>query len=404
MLHVACEGARAAVRAASGRSRGRARWLLLLAALAALAAVCVLLGVLGSPTSMCGAQVAVLRPDRHVLTAVAVAGRGSHATGAVRASVASAVSALTAGAAVPTTITFVVTNLAYAELTLNFFRIAARLEPPLAAAFSVAVDAAARDRLAAAAPRAYATVFEAAGPAYESNVSVFGGRAYNSMTEHKWRVAAAVLATGQHALMVDPDVALLRNPAQYLDAAPQCDLATMIEVNDGDASPVSLRAQGGFAFDAFANWVNTGFVLFRSSPRTGPFVAAFLEYLAQPAARAENRDDQHHFNTYLHMRLRPRGLRPDATLAERGQLLIDAMVARRCIDLVDAAAAEDGATHLSWLPLSPLLFMNRIALDKFALHERALDKPYAVHHNWLLGLEEKVCSLRAHGQWAEADA
>jgi hypothetical protein len=93
--------------------------------------------------------------------------------------------------------------------------------------------------------------------AFDPTASSYREHGYNKMSENKWRLALDILQLGVGAMMIDPDIAMLRNPLPYLvsvrmlikmdhnnlriikivqETLPSCDFTTMMECVSNDPS------------------------------------------------------------------------------------------------------------------------------------------------------------------------
>jgi hypothetical protein len=92
--------------------------------------------------------------------------------------------------------------------------------------------------------------------------------AYNAMAENKWGLALDVLKVGVNAFMIDPDVAMLRNPLPYMETLPECDMYTMMEGDSIDGTADEVASGGGYHQKAYEimydNLMNTGYTMFRA--------------------------------------------------------------------------------------------------------------------------------------------
>ena len=80
-------------------------------------------------------------------------------------------------------------------------------------------------------------------------------KAYNAMALVKWDITAQLLAMGYDVLILDPDLALLRNPLPYLETLGSCDIMSQV---DSLLDPTGTLASPGiitFPRAGLAKWM-----------------------------------------------------------------------------------------------------------------------------------------------------
>lgn len=125
---------------------------------------------------------------------------------------------------------------------------------------------------------------------------------YNRMAMVKWDVAIELLELGYDVLILDPDLAILRNPIPYFETLGVCDLSMQLD-SLMDPTYENVLARGGFAFrrEGFDNYYNTGGVLIRAgaggaSGRVLPWLRLFRSFAQAEYAHGSDLDDQALFN------------------------------------------------------------------------------------------------------------
>jgi len=102
------------------------------------------------------------------------------------------------------------------------------------------------------------TRFEAS----EMGASDFGKNAYYEFTARKWAVAREIMSITQYALVLDADVAVVKDPLKYIDID-QYDFRYQLE-----GLGTSRGSPGGIPEDCSATDVNGGVLFFRKSAAT----------------------------------------------------------------------------------------------------------------------------------------
>jgi hypothetical protein len=207
-------------------------------------------------------------------------------------------------------------NAGFLDFAKNFLHFAQRTKPPVGNLVFASLDARTHDQLTAMG----ALSFAVAEASLSSRAEEFRTPAYNSIVLHKFRLAQQVIALGFDCLVVDADVVLLRNPANFFLDMPVCDAAFSCEGVDSTRLLTRSPARYGNLYDHRNNstpwFVNTGLMLWRSTPPSKRALELFLK----SKYRLRNADDQLEFNRYLALRARDspgRGL--DQGFLERGR-------------------------------------------------------------------------------------
>jgi hypothetical protein len=96
----------------------------------------------------------------------------------------------------------------------------------------------------------------------------------------------------------------------------------------------------------------------------------------------------------------------DITKGKRiGEHIVDTIVSGRCIKYRGSPASQwfsDGL-ELSMIPLNPALFPNFPTYSSHRAHELIVERPFAVHYNWIVGAAAKVAAMKEKGQWFVAN-
>lgn len=157
------------------------------------------------------------------------------------------------------------------------------------------------------------------------------------------QVALELLDLGFDVLLLDPDLALLRNPLPYFETLPACDMFVSIDSNS-EPTMSHVVQNGGFAVPGgvegvnFNNFFNTGVIMFRTSPRVRAWVRAYVAHAAGEYTRGSNIEDQGLFNRYLHS---AHVLRfGEVGYTSPGQYVFDAVMSNRCIRCVSASCGR----------------------------------------------------------------
>lgn len=292
--------------------------------------------------------------------------------------------------------TFIQGNAGFHPLTKNWIALVRRMTPALPY-FVVALDAQELENVKALG----APVLRETRKQYDSAPSSYRQGGYNLMTMNKWGVTRDILAMGVNAFMVDPDIAMLRNPLPYFETLPTCDYITMMEGDSIDGRADEVIASGGFAQKAYDivydNLMNTGYSLYRSTERMRAVLDEFEAYVGGGAGHM-GVEDQTIWANFIRERFEIKGAPRSADNGARGRAVVDAILQGRCIEYVrpgDAAQAVVFTFH----PLNPHMFMNRPAHDTRKLQEKVLERPFAVHYNYLVGTDSKVQGMRNNGHY-----
>lgn len=259
----------------------------------------------------------------------------------------------------------------------------------------VPLDAGALARL-----RAYGNGTAYAGEALSGRFtgarSDFRNDAYNAMSLFKWEFSMKLLERGYDVFMLDPDLAIKRNPLPYIETLGDCDFYLSLDSVDYDPTGPEVRSRGGYvAHDPKIadNYYNTGVVYMRARPRTVAFLRAYLAWANEKVVSGSRDDDQALFNLYV---TEMHSLQQAS--ASKGEYTAARVMANGCLDYRrrsnDTIAAAD--TVASMYPLNPFLFVNSRHID--SLPDRILHRPFMWHANWAHG-GQKQPMLADRGDW-----
>jgi hypothetical protein len=194
----------------------------------------------------------------------------------------------------------------------------------------------------------------------------FRSPGYNKMVIYKWHCIRAVLLAGYEPFLFDVDVALLRNPLNFLLDAPKCDFTIAVDGYQEMFSPTANR----FAGDGNAIWFNTGVLLVRDVSSNLQMIDEFL----QGKYRIDGFDDQYQFNSYIQT------VRSPTDFSVNGW---------------ECSRFRNGS---SFHVLPPSLFASQMMV-KQGFNDKVYNKPYAVHFNYLSGVVAKINEMKAWKLW-----
>ena len=237
--------------------------------------------------------------------------------------------------------------------------------------------------------------------------SDFRNAAYNAMSLFKWEFSVELLQRGYDVFMLDPDLAIKRNPLPYIETLGDCDLYLSLDSVDYDPTGPEVRARGGYvAHDPKLadNYYNTGVVYMRARPRTVAFLRAYMSWAKDRVSGGSMDDDQALFNFYVNEEhVLQRGS------AAKGEYTASRVMANGCLDYQKRggsgsvsggsggdAAYSDSAVVATMYPLNPFLFLNSRHIG--TLPERILHRPFIWHANWAHG-GQKQPMLADRGDW-----
>ena len=165
----------------------------------------------------------------------------------------------------------------------------------------------------------------------------------------RWQVALELLDMGFDVLLLDPDLALLRNPLPYFETLPACDMLVSIDAAADPTGAHSVQTggctiPGGVEGTNFYNFFNTGVIMFRASLRVRAWVRAFVAHVTAEYERGSTFEDQFLFNRFLQsahtFRFNETGH------ASPGQYVFDAVMSNRCLRCVAVWVGGAGAAKL----------------------------------------------------------
>jgi len=290
---------------------------------------------------------------------------------------------------------FVQTNEGFLPMARNWVANTRALGTRLDSYFVAATDAASVAALAAeGVPVVNYTSTALPAGAYEYRTAE-----YNLIVDHRWAVLAAVLEAGYDGFLVDADAVLQRNPLPYLQTLPaDCDGYIAIEIAENEGTKDAVLSRGGYTEGGVSNFMNMGLFLMRAGPRSTAIVSAFRAHLA--GTSGDLVDDQTKWNDWFEHNYHIRGL-GGASAEARGAAVVDAIMHGTCVGFVATRADQPaGPVAFRWWPLSPALFQNREASDRWHMEDRNLEQAYTFHANFVVGIDAKVDLLRSHGLWA----
>lgn len=131
---------------------------------------------------------------------------------------------------------------------------------------------------------------------FSSKAQGFRSKDYNQIVGHKFHLVLATLKRGFDVFLIDVDVAVLKNPLNYVRDLAKCDMSVTIE----DFNP--LRLMDLNSTTRFGGWpdfnifINTGVLLWRN---TRSSVALIEEFLRPKWRRPNSGDDQNEFNKFM---------------------------------------------------------------------------------------------------------
>ena len=82
-----------------------------------------------------------------------------------------------------------------------------------------------------------------------------------------------------------------------------------------------------------------------------------------------------------------------------GDHMVDTILAGRCLRYTSTSVTDLYRTTFSIVPLPPALFPNFPAFSSHRAHERLVERPFAIHYNWIVGAAAKVAAMKEKGQW-----
>ena len=135
---------------------------------------------------------------------------------------------------------------------------------------------------------------------FDGGRSNFREKDYNRMALVKWEITIQLLEMGYDVLLLDPDLALLRNPLPYFETIADCDMTLQMDSPMEPTGPNVIK-DGGYAFreEHFDNFYNTGGILLKNSPRTLPWVRLYKSWAEGEYKRGSPYDDQALFNRFI---------------------------------------------------------------------------------------------------------
>lgn len=267
---------------------------------------------------------------------------------------------------------FVPVNRAFVPMAHNFALWANRTTPPVTNVLYVALDEPARHELMELGLPVWLYEGE---EALEQEATEFRTPKYNRIVRAKWILVHAMLELGVEPILVDADIVLVRNPWNYMQDLPRCDLTL-----GSDSMPPWILENSERRFSYYeSTWswkkaplmINTGFIWFRNTLATRDLVREFLE-------RPPQKDDQHSLNLLMSRREGHTRINP-SPLERRTQ------------------CSHYAGVSLNILP--HVLFGSQEYFTQFELDAIAFVTPYMIHANYLTGLETKVNLFKKLGLW-----
>ena len=198
---------------------------------------------------------------------------------------------------------------------------------------------------------------------FSADKQSFRSKEYNKIVGHKFHLVLDVLKRGYDVFLIDVDVVLLKHPLSFIMDLASCDMTVTLESFDSlklmDINPTRF---GGWP--DFKLFINTGVLLWRSTPKT---IALIEEFLTPRWRRPNSGDDQNEFNKFMLAHF------DDAALSA-------AQVDRRSYRDVHRGAScfEYGNLSMQILPAS--LFPGSYHAE-FRMPQRAMMEPVLVHFN-----------------------
>ena len=89
---------------------------------------------------------------------------------------------------------------------------------------------------------------------------------------------------------------------------------------------------------------------------------------------------------------------PKGTMSDH---VMDTILGGRCFRYRSKTLGS--ALELDLTPLNPTLFPNFPTFNSHRAHERLVERPFAVHFNWIVGIASKIEQMKKTGLWYIGD-
>jgi len=214
------------------------------------------------------------------------------------------------------TVIVVEVNSGFLDVTRNFILHVERLIPPLRNIVYAALDEGAAHELRRMKQLTYYPEIRA----HEFvNATKYGGPGYNEIVRHKWRLALKLLHRGLHPFILDADVVLLRNPLNFMQDLPDCELTVTAESAGRDTLRSKMNRFGRWMVaDRVAGrtndmvYTNTGVMWMKPTLNLISALEGFVNSTI-------TNDDQYEFNTLMLRRCRGTNTTVNLPLLQRAR-------------------------------------------------------------------------------------
>ena len=219
-----------------------------------------------------------------------------------------------------------------------------------------------------------------------AEASKFRSRDYAKIVGSKAKVAHEVLVLGYDAFILDADIALMRNPSNYIVDIPKCDLTVSVDKATHDLAVPGEGRYSGHNFEAglVALKINTGVILWRSTPAAINTLATFLKDKYRTRYPRIG-DDQYEFNKFMATRSKDNSI-DRGFLARHSTCSLYRGVSTYVLSPVFFAVSAGARSPLA----------NALA-NMFAV------VPYVVHFTDSGDAAGKLGTMRNHSVWLVAD-
>lgn len=271
----------------------------------------------------------------------------------------------------PKSVVLVEVNYGFLKMAHNFLLHIRSVQPPMLNVVMVALD----DKTCQNLQTLHELTYCDKTHVFETSSMEFRSDGYNTIVGNKWKLLNDALKTKVTVLMCDVDVIFLRNPFNFfVDIPSTCDFAAAT-----DALPPNVLEINDFRFSESGQgvqfWINTGLMLWSNSSMSKSIVSEFLD----PSNRIAKMDDQYEFNEYLKSKSKDQSIKMDDWFTRR----------HKCFSI----------GGLKTYILSPFLFGSQRHMIDFSLPDTGYLTPYAVHFNWISGVEPKMSKMKTFGFW-----